>query len=150
MHGFDPRSADRQALHPHGYNHRLHTGDAQGPPGKLKAVGRAWATGRLDGSARTDEAATDAKLWGIELPDIDLDSADVIWAQHLDAVAAFMAIQTQWQRVATMNGLIITGLDYAGAEAGLRLAGVEVTADIWADVRQIEAGAVAAMLEDAR
>lgn len=62
---------------------------------------------------------------------------------------AFLAVQTQWQRVATMKGLVATGLDYTGAEAGLRLAGIAITPDVWAQVQHIETGAVSAMLEDA-
>lgn len=46
-----------------------------------------------------------------------------------------------------MTGLIATGLDYTGAEAGLRLAGITVTREIWADVQQIELSAVRAALE---
>lgn len=61
---------------------------------------------------------------------------------------AFLAVQTQWQRVATMKGLFATGLDYAGVEAGLRLAGITVTPEVWAQVQQIETGAVTAMLEE--
>lgn len=34
------------------------------------------------------------------------------------------------------------GLDYTAAEAGLRLAGVAVTPEIWAGVQMIEAGAI--------
>lgn len=44
--------------------------------------------------------------------------------------------------------LITTGLDYAGARAGLEMAGIEVTPDLWADLQVIEAGALAGMRED--
>lgn len=40
-----------------------------------------------------------------------------------------------------MGGVIHEGLDYSAAEAGLRMAGIEVTPDLWQAVRQIEAGA---------
>lgn len=40
-----------------------------------------------------------------------------------------------------MSGVYYHGLDYTAAEAGLRLAGVEMTPDIWRDVRDIEEGA---------
>lgn len=36
------------------------------------------------------------------------------------------------------------GLDYAGARAGLELAGIAMTPALWEQVRLIEAGAVAA------
>jgi hypothetical protein len=46
-----------------------------------------------------------------------------------------------------MGGVAVTGLDYAGARAGLDLAGIAMTPTLWADLRQIEHGAVAAMNE---
>ncbi len=41
--------------------------------------------------------------------------------------------------------MIARGLDYAGARAGLGLAGLNVTPDLWSDVQVIEAAAVAAL-----
>ncbi len=46
-----------------------------------------------------------------------------------------------------MNGMTATGLDYAGARAGLDLAGIAVTPALWADLQIIEHGAIAAMNE---
>jgi len=46
-----------------------------------------------------------------------------------------------------MNGMTATGLDYAGARAGLDLAGIAVTPALWADLQSIEHGAIAAMNE---
>ena len=40
-----------------------------------------------------------------------------------------------------MGGIYYQGLDYAGAEAGLRLAGLTMTPALWGEVRVIEAGA---------
>lgn len=37
------------------------------------------------------------------------------------------------------------GLDYTAARAGLRLAGMKVTPDLWSDVQVIEAAACAAL-----
>jgi hypothetical protein len=39
----------------------------------------------------------------------------------------------------------VIGLDYTAAQAGLELAGIAVTPAVWADVREIERGARAAM-----
>ncbi|WP_322895238.1 MULTISPECIES: DUF1799 domain-containing protein [unclassified Yoonia] len=116
----------------------------------MKAVGRAWATGKLGGSRKDDEAASDAKRWNIDLSEQDISPDLEIWATHLDALDAFLAVASQWQRVSTMSGLVITGLDYAGAEAGLRMAGLTMSPETWADVRLIEAGAVAAAMEVGR
>jgi hypothetical protein len=46
-----------------------------------------------------------------------------------------------------MGGVAMTGLDYAGARAGLDLAGIAMTPALWADVQVIERGALAAMNE---
>lgn len=40
-----------------------------------------------------------------------------------------------------------TGLDYAGAKAGLELAGIEATPALWTQVRTIEAGAIEAIAD---
>lgn len=47
-----------------------------------------------------------------------------------------------------MSGAAAVGLDYAGARAGLGLAGIEMTPELWADVQEIERAAIAAMNED--
>jgi hypothetical protein len=36
----------------------------------------------------------------------------------------------------------VIGLDYAAARAGLEAEGIEVTPEVWRDLRAIEAGAV--------
>lgn len=38
---------------------------------------------------------------------------------------------------------MVTGLDYAGVRVGLDAAGIEVTPDLWADLRAVEIGAMA-------
>lgn len=124
----------------------------QGPLGKLRWVGRAWAEGRLGAAGRPDdEALSDAARFGIDLSEADLREAnrdeDGVWAENADAALAFLAIATQWRAAMGDMGLIRTGLDYAGARAGLEMAGVMVTPDLWGRVQAIEAGALAAMAE---
>lgn len=72
-----------------------------------------------------------------------------IWAGNLPALEAYLAVRSQ-MRVAVMptGGLVRLGLDYAAAEAGLRLAGIEVTPGTWADLRIIEQAAIAALNGD--
>ncbi|MBW6506165.1 MAG: DUF1799 domain-containing protein [Rhodobacteraceae bacterium] len=70
-----------------------------------------------------------------------------MWAENLAAFEAFLAVATQWRVVGHMNGMTATGLDYAGARAGLDLAGIAVTPALWADLQSIEHGAIAAMNE---
>ncbi len=77
-----------------------------------------------------------------------LADGDVIWTCNVEAVSTFLAVQTQWRTVATMLGVTPTGLDYAAVEAGLRLAGREVSSETWADVQRIESGAIRGSLED--
>ncbi len=88
----------------------------------------------------------DARRWGIDLDDA-LDRADEgVWPEHVAAVEAFIAVETQWRWVGGgMGGVMAIGLDYAGAQSGLALAGIEMTPDLWAQVRLIEAGAAAAL-----
>ncbi len=52
---------------------------------------------------------------------------------------------TQFRAISGGMGIVALGLDYAAARAGLELAGIEVTPALWADVQQIEAGAIAAL-----
>lgn len=40
---------------------------------------------------------------------------------------------------------VFLGLDHTAAEAGLRLAGIEVTPELWADIRTVEEGAKEAL-----
>lgn len=67
-----------------------------------------------------------------------------LWPEHVAAVETFLAISGQW-RVLPRWGAPphYLGLDYAAAEAGLRLAGVTVSPARWEEVRLIECGAMA-------
>ncbi len=97
-----------------------------------------------------DEAQADARRWGIDpaLVRPGEDAATGVWPEHVAAVEAFLAIAGQWRMVAGMGGMLALGLDYAGAQAGLELAGIETTPALWAEIRAIEAGAKAAMNGD--
>ena len=122
----------------------------QGKSGKLKWAGRAWATGVFAGKAPTEDAIDDARLWGFDLDESDITPADDggVWCDNQQAVEAFLAVTTQWRMTGTPDGrLVATGLDYAGARAGLALAGIEVTPETWAEIRLIESGAMEAMNE---
>ena len=67
----------------------------------------------------------------------------------MEALHAFLHVATQWRVVGSGDGTLRrTGLDYQGARAGLDLAGVPVTPDLWSDIKLIEAGAIAAGLEE--
>lgn len=65
------------------------------------------------------------------------------------AIEAFLAVSTQWRFAGGgMGRLLALGLDYAGARAGLALAGIPVTRELWSDVMLIELGARTAMNEE--
>lgn len=69
---------------------------------------------------------------------------DGVWADNAAAVEAFLAIQTQWRRLALPDGTTrVQGLDYAGCEAGFSLAGIAMTPALWDAVQVIEQGAKA-------
>lgn len=61
-----------------------------------------------------------------------------IWRQNEVSVAAFLSITSQWRVAAGMKGLFYLGLDYASALAGIEAAGMEVTPELWTDVRLME------------
>lgn len=96
-----------------------------------------------------EDAASDAANWGASidpswLGDVALPD-DGIWAQHVPALEAFLVVCRQWRVVAGMSGAAYIGLDYTAAKAGLKLAGIEVSPETWADLRDIEAGALEAL-----
>ena len=66
-----------------------------------------------------------------------------IWPENAAIVAAFFAIASQWRVITiwTNEGgqkQVFIGLNYASSEAGLRLAGLNVTPEEWAGVRIME------------
>lgn len=82
-------------------------------------------------------------MWGFDLAVLAEAQEDHtgIWPEHVAAVEAYLTVQTQWRISLGMAGLYAEGLDYQGVEAGLRMAGIEVTPELWAELRLIESGA---------
>ena len=114
------------------------------------SAGRAWATGTLIGGSnrRVDDAMADARLLGIDLDPVEVEEADEgVWPENVPAVVAFLSVQTQWRVVAGSSQLHYIGLDYAGVAAGLTAANINVTPELWSDIRLIEMGARAALQE---
>jgi hypothetical protein len=124
---------------------RLQCRVAESPPGKLTWAGRAWATGTLCGGASRDDAEESA-FWGLD-PDLLTPSETTgIWESNVQAVTAFLSIDSQFRMTGlARGGVLVTGLDYQGARAGLDLAGITVTPDLWRSIQLIEAGAVGAL-----
>lgn len=73
-----------------------------------------------------------------------------VWPENEAALRAFLAVDSQLRWMAIGEGAMALGLDYAGARAGIRLAGLKVTPDLWSDVQVIEAAAVAALNRKSR
>lgn len=96
--------------------------------------------------------ASDLRFFGADpdmLPAPPETDAEGVWPEHVPALTAFLAVSGQW-RVLARQGQPdrVLGLDYAAAEAGLRLAGIAVTPDTWTELRLIEAGARDALNRD--
>lgn len=123
-------------------------GHAGAPPGKLKAVARAWATGRGGGGAKDDDVATQ----NAELPDwlVQRRAPDMVEIAEADAntAALFLALDTQWRRH-PMTGQRL-GLDYAAIAPTAMLCGFTVDPDIMADIRSMEMAALSALARASR
>ncbi|MFN4191813.1 MAG: DUF1799 domain-containing protein [Tabrizicola sp.] len=73
------------------------------------------------------------------------DDAEGVWPENEAAVRAFLEVCSQFRMVAHPDGsLQRTGLDYAAVRAGLELAGVEMTRELWEAVRLLEWGVLGA------
>lgn len=118
-----------------------------GEAGKLEWVGRAIIHGTLTGPNPEDEVARDCAAFGIDPPP-DRTPDHALWVAHLPPLNAFLAVSNQWRWATMGKGARVTGLDYAGVQAGLELAGITPTPDQWADFRVIERAAKAALNGD--
>ena len=89
-----------------------------------------------------DELAADDLLWGIDPALSAPPEPEAIWAQNVDALLAFLSVSHQWRcQIRSTDEIRWLSLDYSACDAGFRLAGVEMTPALWADVCVIEAGA---------
>lgn len=65
-----------------------------------------------------------------------------LWAEHEPAWSAWCAVSSQWRvAVGGLGGAVWLGLDFAAARVGLDLAGLQVSPQVWTEMRLIEAGA---------
>lgn len=97
-----------------------------------------------------EKAKADAERMGLEL--ILTEEADgvALWDIHQAAWSAWQVVCGQWRTqaatVASMGAsvsrVVWIGLDYQAARAGLEMSGVNITPDLWTEVRAIEAGAI--------
>lgn len=107
------------------------------------AAARAWAKGGRPDDI--DELAADLARFGAPADVLVLDALESergIWPDNVPAITAFLAVDGQWRSVpAPFGGFILLGLDYAAVVAGLQMAGISATPEIWADLCVIEAAA---------
>jgi hypothetical protein len=93
-----------------------------------------------------DKAKDDAAVFGATPESIaaahgPVDADCHVWAENWPAWRAFLSVQTQW--ITGMSGP--TGLDYGRVEAGLRMAGVQVTPELFDKLHILERAVLQAL-----
>jgi hypothetical protein len=77
--------------------------------------------------------------------------AEGVWPQNVATVEAFLAVSTQWRTGVRPAGFgsatLWIGLDYAGVRAGLEVAGIAGTPDLWGGLTIMEHEAARALNE---
>lgn len=63
------------------------------------------------------------------------------------AIAAFLAVDTQWNKLVAGDRLLATGLNYAGVRAALRYLRMPLSPALFADLQLMEGEALLAMAE---
>lgn len=108
-------------------------------------------TGALwSASARDPEFEADCAALGIPVDALtaEADHHEGVWPEHVEAVAAFLVVREQWRVIPRWGAPpIYQALDYTACEATWRMAGIEMTPELFADLRLVEAGARAALNE---
>lgn len=101
-----------------------------------------------------DEIIADARRFGMNDEQIealrvslDIKAVFAVWRESWPSLAAFFECDTQWRCAATTAGLVFIGLDYPGAQAGLKAAGIEIDPELWSDIRVLEAEAISVLNE---
>ena len=128
----------------------------QGPKGKLIEAAQRWARGKPSSADGEPEAIKDLRRLGVSEPEIAeakrrlgllSTGAFAVFPENWTAVCAWSAVCTQWRTDAVPGGmgpgrLVYLGLDYAGARAGLAMAAVELTPELWAGLQVMEGAAI--------
>jgi len=102
----------------------------RGPPGKLKAAARRWATGRFGGSDELDE---DLAAFGLaDQIKADRNAPFGIWPENETAVRTFLELEAHWVIGKTADGTSRLVLDNRQIKDTLELMGVKRRA--WPDL----------------
>lgn len=91
--------------------------------------------------ARADALAMGATPESVEAAHGPEQKEFAVWPENWAALQAFLSVQSQW--AVGMSGP--TGLDYVRVKAGLEMAGVAITPELFAQLRLLERGALDAM-----
>ncbi|MDR5655429.1 DUF1799 domain-containing protein [Ruixingdingia sedimenti] len=130
----------------------------RGPPGKLKAAGRAWALSRLGRADSREPVRLDADLihqfeiLGAPIAPGALPAAPAasegfeVMPVNWPAVTAFLGCETQWRCAAGLAGLIWLGLDYGAVDVVMRRCGL--ADEVFTDIQLIEQAALDVFSED--
>jgi hypothetical protein len=96
-------------------------------------------------------AISDAELFGLsDAQKSDLHAAlsqnddeyDGVWPDNELVTIAFLLSTTQWRVAVGMGGVAYLGFDYPGVQAGLTASGIEITPELWMDLRVMEIAAI--------
>lgn len=111
--------------------------------GKLKAVARAWASGRDGPDIPEGDPLTAAAAEHIRARYARPDHGIEIGPDEVDAVNLFYAMTTQWRWLA-MSGRR-SGMDYDAMPAVAAMLGLEMTPSLFLDVQLMEIEALRIM-----
>ncbi len=111
-------------------------------PGKLTAAARAWATGHGGGAQADQDALTRASDLPAWIRDRSAQAQVEVGPEEVDAVALFIALDTQWQ-VHPMTGMRL-GLRYEAVPAAAAALGLDLNPALFADLRIMEGAALSA------
>lgn len=113
-----------------------------GPRKKLADAAAWW----VRGGGEFDQAREDLRAFGASDDAIDAQLGPEeknfhVWPENWAAFQAFLDVNTQW--ITGMSGP--TGLDYERVRAGLDMAGVQVTPELFQKLRILEAAVLNAL-----
>lgn len=85
--------------------------------------------------------------WRAELEKQEAEDVVVLPIDCRSAVAAFLAVDTQWNKLVVGDRLLATGLNYPGVRVALRELRMPRSPALFADLQVMESAALAAMAE---
>jgi hypothetical protein len=105
--------------------------DPGGPPGKLIAAARRWASG-----GGRDERVEAAAAMGLAL-EVEEEADLPIWPECWEALGIFLDLPHGWRS----NGMGLLWLDPAAVRWRMAMAGRELDLELWRDLATLEMAA---------